>query len=104
MNTNNNSSGSNGPTSNSASSMYNYTHFKDTKYKNAQGTPNRNFQPVPYTEEEHQRIQYLLDKVLGPEYVSFRQVAEDKKFRTLKVGERLTWRMKYLGLMVGVQS
>lgn len=52
--------------------MYNYSHFKDTKYKNAQGTPNRTFQPVPYTEEEHQRIQYLLDKVLGPEYVSFR--------------------------------
>ncbi|KSA04079.1 DNA repair and recombination protein RAD52 [Debaryomyces fabryi] len=69
---NNNSSGSNGPPSNNASSMYNYSHFKDTKYKNAQGTPNRNFQPVPYTEEEHQRIQYLLDKVLGPEYVSFR--------------------------------
>ena len=72
MSTNNNSSGSNGPSSNNGSSMYNYTHFKDTKYKNAQGSPNRNFQPVSYTEEEHQRIQYLLDKVLGPEYVSFR--------------------------------
>ncbi|ODV78906.1 recombination protein Rad52, partial [Suhomyces tanzawaensis NRRL Y-17324] len=34
--------------------------------------PQRTFQPVSYTPEEYQRIQLLLDKVLGPEYVSSR--------------------------------
>lgn len=36
---------------------------------------NRGFQAVPYTEEERKRIQGLLDKVLGPEYVSSRPSA-----------------------------
>lgn len=32
----------------------------------------KQFQPVPYSEEEHAVIQERLNKVLGPEYVSFR--------------------------------
>lgn len=32
----------------------------------------RPFQPVPYAEEEEKRIQLNLNRVLGPEYVSFR--------------------------------
>lgn len=72
MSTNNYSGNDNMPSANGNGSKYNYSHFKDTKFKNAQPTPNRNFKPVPYGEDEHQRIQGLLDKVLGPEYVSFR--------------------------------
>lgn len=37
-----------------------------------QNPSSRPFQPVPYTEDEHHRIQTLLNRVLGPEYVSFR--------------------------------
>lgn len=71
MSTSNSSGSNNGPGRNGGSNL-NYSHFKDTKYKGAQGATNKSFQRVPYTEDERQRIQYLLDKVLGPEYVSFR--------------------------------
>lgn len=37
-----------------------------------QSSSRRVFQPVPYNEEEKTKIQGLLNKVLGPEYVSYR--------------------------------
>ncbi|CAK7894625.1 DNA repair and recombination protein Rad52p [[Candida] anglica] len=39
---------------------------------NNTSTNPRTFKPIPYTEEEQTKISGLLDKVLGPEYVSFR--------------------------------
>lgn len=48
---------------------------RNTRSARTDAAHNRGFQAVPYTEEERKRIQGLLDKVLGPEYVSSRPSA-----------------------------
>ncbi|CAH2351685.1 DNA repair and recombination protein Rad52p [[Candida] railenensis] len=62
-----------GPTNGLPSSTPNYkfTPFNETKYK-PNGAQSQAFKSIPYTVEEHKRISEALDKVLGPEYVSFR--------------------------------
>jgi DNA repair and recombination protein RAD52 len=44
----------------------------ESKFKPNTSGSQRIFKPIPYSDEDHNRIQLLLDKVLGPEYVSCR--------------------------------
>ncbi|KAK6464882.1 DNA repair and recombination protein RAD52 [Scheffersomyces coipomensis] len=45
---------------------------RDNRFRPNPSAPVRQFQKQSYTQEEQTRIQGILDKVLGPEYVSFR--------------------------------
>lgn len=69
-----NGGGGRGPHGNGSAGgggAHRYKPFNVTKYKPEAWQPSLR-QPVPYTDEEYERILTLLDKVLGPEYVSFR--------------------------------
>lgn len=71
MNGSNN--GSNRPSGSGTPSITNFArNGNDSRFKSNPSGSQRIFKPVPYSDEDHNRIQLLLDKVLGPEYVSFR--------------------------------
>lgn len=94
---------------NGSAPQYNFKPFNETKYK-ADGWQNSSHAPRQYTPEEHRRILLQLDKVLGPEYVSFRpggggqKVSYIEGWRALNLANEIFgfngWSLELIGLQV----
>lgn len=97
------------PPHGSSAPQYNFKPFNETKYK-ADGWQNSSHAPRQYTPEEHRRILQQLDKVLGPEYVSFRpggggqKVSYIEGWRALNLANEIFgfngWSLELIGLQV----